>query len=191
MTQEKKTYMTQEKNTYMTQEMRTYMTQEKNTYMTQEKRTYMTQEKNTYMTQEKRTYMTQDWNTNMTQERRTYMTKERTYMTQEKRTYMTQEKEWRGVYCAYMHHIRKYYSISSFQTIPEQEDMADDNEGQEVKTTKRIPREADFLTYSCDSYCLKIQSGGDFVCHILQKMKTVWLALFLFEMLPQQDFLKR
>jgi hypothetical protein len=61
-----------------------------------------------------------------------------------------------------MHHIRKYYSISSFQTIPEQEDMADDIEGQEVKTTKRIPREADFLTYSCDSYCLKTQSGGDF-----------------------------
>ena len=87
-----------------------------------------------------------------------------------------------------MYHIRKYYSISSFQTIPEREDTTDDIAGQEVKTTKRIPREADFLTYSCDSYCLKIQSGGDFVCHILQKMKTVWLALFLFEMLPQQDF---
>ena len=101
---------------------------------------------------------------------------------------MLNSKEWRGVYCTYMHHIRKYYSISSFQTIPEQEDTTDDNEGQEVKTTKRIPREADFLTYSCDSYCLKTQSGGDFVCHILQKMKTVWLALFLFEMLPQQDF---
>ena len=26
------------------------------------------------------------------------------------------------------------------------------------------------------------------MCHILQKMKTVWLTLFLFEMLPQQDF---
>jgi len=29
----------------------------------------------------------------------------------------------------------------------------------------------------------KTQSGGDFVCHILQKMKTVWLTLFLFEMI--------
>jgi hypothetical protein len=26
-------------------------------------------------------------------------------------------------------------------------------------------------------------SGGDFVCHILQKMKNVWLTLFLFEMI--------
>ena len=50
--------------------------------------------------------------------------------------------------------------IFIIQTIPEQEDIADDNEGQEVKTTKRIPREADFLTYSCDSYCLKTQSGS-------------------------------
>ena len=50
--------------------------------------------------------------------------------------------------------------IFIIQTIPEQEDMADDIEGQEVKTTKRIPREADFLTYSCDSYCLKTQSGS-------------------------------
>jgi hypothetical protein len=29
----------------------------------------------------------------------------------------------------------------------------------------------------------KAQSGGDFVCHILQKMKTVWHTLFLFEMI--------
>jgi len=28
-------------------------------------------------------------------------------------------------------------------------------------------------------YSAKTQSGGDFVCHILQKMKTVWLTLFL------------
>jgi len=92
-----------------------------------------------------------------------------------------------------MHHIHKYYSISSFQTIPEEADIPDGDNDQVVKTTKRIPREADFLTYSCDSYCLrrkedKAQSGGDFVCDILQKMKTVWLTLFLFEMLPQQNF---
>jgi hypothetical protein len=88
-------------------------------------------------------------------------------------------KDWRGVYCTYMHHICKYYSISSFQTIPEQEDTTDDNANQEVKTTKRIPREADFLTYSCDCYFLKTQSGGDFVCHILQKNENC-LADFIF-----------
>ena len=76
---------------------------------------------------------------------------------------MLNSKEWRGVYCTYMHHICKYYSISSFQTIPEQEDTTD-NPDQEVKTTKRIPREADFLTYSCDSYCLKPKSKGEDLC---------------------------
>jgi hypothetical protein len=39
----------------------------------------------------------------------------------------------------------------------------------------------------------KTQSGGDFVCHILQKMKTVWQTYLkwycnVWGMLPQQDF---
>ena len=29
----------------------------------------------------------------------------------------------------------------------------------------------------------KTQSGGDFVCHILQKMKSVWQTLFSNEMI--------
>jgi hypothetical protein len=88
-------------------------------------------------------------------------------------------KEWGGVYCTYMYHIRKYYSISSFQTIPEREDTTDDIEGQEVKTTKRITREADFLTYSCDSYCLKSKSKGeDFVSHFAKNENC--LADFIF-----------
>jgi hypothetical protein len=45
-----------------------------------------------------------------------------------------------------MHHIRKYYSISSFQTIPEQEDIADDNEGQEVKNTYMTQEKRTYMT---------------------------------------------
>lgn len=51
--------------------------------------------------------------------------------------------------------------IFIIQTVPEETDEADDKEGQEIKTTKRIPREADFLTYSCDSYCLRRKEGGN------------------------------
>ena len=91
-----------------------------------------------------------------------------------------------------MHHIDKYYSISYFQTIPEEADIPDGDNDQVVKTTKRIPREADFLTYSCDSYCLrrkedKAQSGGDFVSHFA-KNENCLADFILFEMLPQQNF---
>ncbi|XP_063448753.1 uncharacterized protein LOC134728187 [Mytilus trossulus] len=46
------------------------------------------------------------------------------------------------------------------QTIPEPDNKTDDvsSGDEEVKTTRRIPREADFLTYASDDYCIK---GGD------------------------------
>ncbi|XP_076107014.1 caspase-3-like [Mytilus galloprovincialis] len=57
------------------------------------------------------------------------------------------------------------------QTIPEATSEADAIGGTEVTTTKRIPREADFLTYACDQYCIKDNNVFiDSVVHVLNNL---------------------
>ncbi|CAG2215744.1 CASP3 [Mytilus edulis] len=57
------------------------------------------------------------------------------------------------------------------QTIPEATSEADAMGGTEVTTTKRIPREADFLTYACDQYCIKDNNVFiDSVVHVLNNL---------------------
>lgn len=58
-------------------------------------------------------------------------------------------------------------------TIPEATSEADAAGGIEVTTTKRIPREADFLTYACDQYCIKGEDDNIFinsVVHVLNNL---------------------
>ncbi|XP_063448756.1 uncharacterized protein LOC134728188 [Mytilus trossulus] len=58
------------------------------------------------------------------------------------------------------------------QTIPESTSEADAAGATEVTTTKRIPREADFLTYACDHYCIKGENNVfiDSVVHVLNNL---------------------
>ncbi|XP_052072812.1 caspase-7-like isoform X2 [Mytilus californianus] len=59
------------------------------------------------------------------------------------------------------------------QTIPKGTDINDGNEPSDVekKETKRIPREADFLTYTSDVYCINSDHGNCFIKAIVDVLK--------------------
>ncbi|XP_076107017.1 caspase-3-like isoform X1 [Mytilus galloprovincialis] len=57
------------------------------------------------------------------------------------------------------------------QTIPEAEDSSDSPGAGKKTETKRIPREADFLTYTSDEYCINADHGNYFIKAIVDVLE--------------------
>ncbi|XP_071180361.1 caspase-7-like [Mytilus edulis] len=57
------------------------------------------------------------------------------------------------------------------QTIPEAGDFSDSPGDGEKTETKRIPREADFLTYTSDEYCINADHGNYFIKAIVEVLE--------------------